>query len=390
VGDYTDDFGSTERFVFESDFTAIRALLRELVTQSIVPFMENRVTTWNDQVASRRRGLSGRFMSLSKRWTGFGSTKGTSSPLGGQGTSSSSNYNVQNGFYPPETPEAVMRQLGDYAFMLRDWKLAYSTYDAVRTDFAHNKAWKYHAGANEMAAITSLINPHTPNSKQRSDGIDQMLDTAAYSYLTRCATPSGAIRCLTLALELLQTRGPIAADDAARWGAKLLELNVLRPIEQTLTAERIADCYASRAASALPCDNTRRRQAALWNILASYSWIRLDQPVHARRRLHAGSLLYGLTESEKESLPFPSMHSLWAGLEAVDNPDDTSAHINPNFEAHNGEQSSMMVESEQLDASTRPINEYLMDGNVIPHSMSHIRTQSINNEKMNVDSDGFE
>jgi trafficking protein particle complex subunit 8 len=40
-----------------------------------------------------------------------------------------------------------MRKLADYAFMLRDWKLANSTYDIVRKDFANDKAWKYAAGA---------------------------------------------------------------------------------------------------------------------------------------------------------------------------------------------------------------------------------------------------
>lgn len=40
-----------------------------------------------------------------------------------------------------------MRKLADYAFMLRDWKLAHSTYDIVRKDFANDKAWKYAAGA---------------------------------------------------------------------------------------------------------------------------------------------------------------------------------------------------------------------------------------------------
>lgn len=41
-----------------------------------------------------------------------------------------------------------MRKLADYAFMLRDWKLALSCYDLLRTDFANDKAWRYHAGAH--------------------------------------------------------------------------------------------------------------------------------------------------------------------------------------------------------------------------------------------------
>ena len=44
-----------------------------------------------------------------------------------------------------------MRKLADYAFMLRDWKLAHSTYDILRKDFANDKAWKYAAGAQVLS-----------------------------------------------------------------------------------------------------------------------------------------------------------------------------------------------------------------------------------------------
>ena len=217
--------------------------------------------TWNDQVASRRRGISGRFMSLSKRWAGFGSAKsGTSSP--GGTNSSGSNYNSLDGFYPPESPESTMRQLADYAVMLRDWKFAYTTYDFVRSDFGHDKAWQYHAAANEMAAITSLLNFPNSTVRYRSDLVDQMLETSGYSYLTRCAMPWGIMRCFTLAVELLRSGGPSCADDAARWGSRLLELDVLKPISQTLLTERVADSYMSRS-------KTRTRQSAFWNVLAS-------------------------------------------------------------------------------------------------------------------------
>jgi hypothetical protein len=59
-------------FIFESDASAIRSFVREMVTQSLIPSMERASAQWNDQVASRRRGISGRFMSLSKRFTTVG------------------------------------------------------------------------------------------------------------------------------------------------------------------------------------------------------------------------------------------------------------------------------------------------------------------------------
>src|SRR5438045_1338660 len=143
-----------------------------MVTQSVIPTMERLISTWNDQIVSRRRGLGGRFMSLSKRWTGFGSGSRTGSfgSSGGNG----GNYDVLQGFYSPDSPEAAMRKLADYAFMLRDWKLALSTYELLRTDFNNDKAWKYHAAANEMSAISMLLTPQTMATKSRIENVDQI------------------------------------------------------------------------------------------------------------------------------------------------------------------------------------------------------------------------
>ncbi|KAI1001730.1 hypothetical protein K3495_g6470, partial [Podosphaera aphanis] len=58
--------------IYASDTVALKAFIREMVTQSIVPSMERCVSTWNDQVASRRKGFSGRILSISKQWAGFG------------------------------------------------------------------------------------------------------------------------------------------------------------------------------------------------------------------------------------------------------------------------------------------------------------------------------
>jgi hypothetical protein len=314
--DYTDD-SSTDKYIFDSDAASIRSFLREMITQSIVPFMENRIMTWNDQVASRRRGLSGRFISLSKRWTGFGSSSRSSQSS--SATTSNTNYDAQQGFYPPETPEATMRTLADYAFMLRDFRLAYSTYDFLRSDFAHDKAWAYHAAANEMAALAYLLIPQPlASSKSRSETVDNMLDTATYSYLTRCSLPFGVIRTLTTATELLISRGPASAQDAARWGGKLLELGVLVPVAQAFMAERMAVCYRSRTGTGILAFGSRRRQTALWSLMAAQSWARIERPVQARRQLESARALYGQGSTQGSNfVPFKSMHGFWITLEGL-------------------------------------------------------------------------
>ncbi|KAI1272962.1 ER-golgi trafficking TRAPP I complex 85 kDa subunit-domain-containing protein [Xylaria sp. FL0933] len=281
-----DGYEDPTKYIFESDATAIRSFVREMMTQSIIPTMERHVSVWNDQVASRRRGFAGKFVGLTRRW-GFGSNSRSS----GAGSNSGSNYDTL-GFYRSDTPEAIMRKLADYAFMLRDWKLAYSTYDILRGDFNNDKAWRYHAATNEMAAISFLIMPQNISSKTRAETIDAMFEAAYYSYLTRCSAPYGALRCLALGLELLRLRRGSSADDAARWGMRLLESKILGPVGDALIKERLAVCYASKEGIGTRAWGSRRRKSAHWNVLGAETWLAQSKFIQAQRCLNEARKTY--------------------------------------------------------------------------------------------------
>ncbi|KAK5634076.1 hypothetical protein RRF57_009790 [Xylaria bambusicola] len=281
-----DSYEDRTKYIFESDATAIRTFIREMVTQSIIPTMERHVSVWNDQVASRRRGLAGKFVGLTRRW-GFG----TNSRSAGTSSSSGSNYDSL-GFYRSDTPEAIMRKLADYAFMLRDWKLAYSTYDILRSDFNNDKAWHYHAATNEMAALSLLIMPQNLSSKTRAETIDAMFEAARYSYLTRCNAPYGAIRCLALGLELLRLRGGSSVDDAVKWGIQLLQSKVLGPVGDALIKERLAVCYASKDGIGSHGWGSRRRKSALWNVLGAETWLAQSKYIQAQQCLNRARKTY--------------------------------------------------------------------------------------------------
>ncbi|TGJ83220.1 hypothetical protein E0Z10_g5540 [Xylaria hypoxylon] len=279
-------FEDPTKYIFETDATAIRTFIREMMMQSIIPTMERHVSVWNDQVASRRRGLAGRFVGLTRRW-GFGGNSRSS----GSGSSSGSNYDSP-GFYRSDTPEAIMRKLADYAFMLRDWKLAYSTYDILRGDFNNDKAWRYHAATNEMAALSLLIMPQNLSSKMRAETVDTMFEAAYYSYLTRCSTPYGALRCLALGLELLRLRGGSSIDDAARWGTRLLESKILGPVGDALVKERLAVCYASKDGIGTQGWGSRQRKSALWNALGAETWLAQSKFIQSQRCLNEARKTY--------------------------------------------------------------------------------------------------
>ena len=298
-----DDDEDPTPYIFESDAAAVRTFVREMVTQSIIPGMERTSAQWNDQVASRRRGISGKFMSLSKRFTTFGGR----SAVGPAGGSSGGNYDANSGTYRPDTPEAILRKLADYAFMLRDFKLAQSTYELLCADFKNDKAWEYYAGANEMAALTTLMSSAHVPAKVRIETIDQQLETAYYSYTTRCGVPYYALRMLAFGLELLRLGTGSALDDAARWGSRILEDGLIGQTGHALLLERIASCYSARQAVQGLQSGGRSRKAAFYNTLAADAWLKLEKPKQAERSLDKAANLYD--QSNPDSIAFGHMDS---------------------------------------------------------------------------------
>ncbi|KAL9089722.1 MAG: hypothetical protein Q9159_002369 [Coniocarpon cinnabarinum] len=321
-----DDFDAdTGPCVYESDAAAVRSLVRELTTQSVIPSMERLCMTWNDQIVSRRRGISGRFLSFSKKWT-FGSGGRTlSSPFGSSSTATSptspnastapsnpnSNFDAIRGTYPPDSPEHLMRKLADYAFMLRDYRLAQSVYDMLRSDYASDKAWKQQAGAMEFTAITALLTG-TPPSKPKlpENAPDALLESAAVIYSTKCLDPFAALRTLTVGAELLQLRAAaspiklisagstssvqVTTDDAARCFARAIDMQFPGAVGYALLCERVAMCFVSRSGQGSRAWGARRRNAAFWNVLAAERWLQLERDAQATECLSEVVRLYGI------------------------------------------------------------------------------------------------
>ncbi|PWN52637.1 hypothetical protein IE53DRAFT_384894 [Violaceomyces palustris] len=146
---HTEADGEYGRLLDDEDVKRLKGFVRELTAQSVVPFMERCVQQWNEQLAASRRGLTGRLFGASRKL--FGSSKNTS-----QG-SQVPGYNVQYDYYPHSALEAQTRRLADFAFTIRDYKLAAAMYDLGRKDFASDKAWRYSAGATEMFGLSHLM-----------------------------------------------------------------------------------------------------------------------------------------------------------------------------------------------------------------------------------------
>jgi hypothetical protein len=306
----SDDEEDPTPCIFESDASALRSFVREMVTQSLIPSMERASAQWNDQVASRRRGISGRFMSLSKRFTTFGGRSSSGPSLGAVG----SNYDSVQGHYKPDAPEAVMRRLADYSMMLRDFKLAQGTYEILCQDFKNDKAWRYYAGANEMAAVSTLLAAGGLSTKTRTETVDQYLETAYYSYITRVNAPYNALRTLILGTELLKLRGGGALDDSARWLGKIMDDHLVGPTGYAMVLERSALCYSERQPIAGLGTGERKRKAAFWHTLAADAWSKQDKNSQAESCLNEATRLYTAGGANVE---FGNMHNFLASLQTT-------------------------------------------------------------------------
>lgn len=304
---------ATNKHLHPDDIASLTAMVRELVVQSVVPFMERCITAWNDQYASSRRGIAGRFFSASRKYFGsnnkntslFGQSSPFSQGSGNTSSASTGNFNPSTLTYGYLSPEALLRKLADFAFMLRDYKFAYSTYELLKRDFTNDKAWGYLAASQEMCAVSYLLSSegNSLTIKSRTDVIEFMLDQSTYSYISRCSMPSYALRCILLSSELMcTTKSPTAASEgSSRWILKALNEKLVGPLGSALLLERVSKAYschglishknseaaASRAAAAAAAatesdssdavagkrpKNTRDRKAAFWMLLAAREW----------------------------------------------------------------------------------------------------------------------
>ncbi|GAO50964.1 hypothetical protein SAICODRAFT_55322 [Saitoella complicata NRRL Y-17804] len=272
--DHLDKPKDEERYLSIPDADALKAFVRHLTTEALVPFMERQIQTWDQTIVGPRRGLTGRLSSLSRRYFGSAPSTRTSSP-------SHTSYDPSTGSYPPTSPEAQMRKMADWAFMLRDWKLANSTYEMLRKEFSSEKAFGQQAGAQEMYAITHLMMLQPLSARTRQEILDPAVDSALYSYLTRSNSPYAALRLLLSVIELLRVRPGSSQDAAALWTIKLLSLQppLLPPYAHALMVDRVANIYFNKnlsPSSSLPF-GSRRRKAAMWAVLAAEAWLGVEE-----------------------------------------------------------------------------------------------------------------
>jgi hypothetical protein len=117
----------------------------------------------------------------------------------------------------------------------------------------------------------------------------------------RCSSPYYALRALLLGVECLRLKGGSGVDETARWGARILEMNLVGAVGQPLVMARLANCYAQKRSYGALGRGSRRRKRGFWNYLAADAWLRSGKSVQAESCLEDARLAYGLAAGEMQA-----------------------------------------------------------------------------------------
>lgn len=176
----------------------------ELINKYLLVYMEKKTQHWTETIVNPRKSFTGRFLSVGKKW-------GTSS----DNLANQQSYNSAENYYYSKSNEFLIRKLGDWYFMLRDYKRSYTTYELLKKDFLNEKLWNYLASLQEFMIISLLVGSSQKVSmigngvtgKIIDDLIIPMIDSLQYSYLSRCNLRSYSLRSLLTIGELFITLG---------------------------------------------------------------------------------------------------------------------------------------------------------------------------------------
>lgn len=131
-----DEMGQGKVDMGERDAYHVRVFLRELVIMSLIPWIERNIQSWNESLAASRRGFTGRLFSAGRRFLSSNAANNNN-----KDPNHPHAYDQKRGWYPYQANEAQTRKLADWAFVLRDYKLAGSMYELVRKEFTGDRVW---------------------------------------------------------------------------------------------------------------------------------------------------------------------------------------------------------------------------------------------------------
>lgn len=198
------------------DQNNIRLFMQDLSTKHIIPHMEQKIRTLNEQVSATRKGFRNQIKNL---WWRKGKDDVPDKPDGPVYTYSSN--------------ESQIRLLADYAFMLRDYELALSNYRLISTDYKLDKAWKRYAGVQEMLGLTYFL------LDQSRKEAEYCLEDALNTYLRLGSQgQQNATRCGLWWAGMLKAR-----DEYKEAATVFFRVSGEEPLQSAVMLEQASYCY---------------------------------------------------------------------------------------------------------------------------------------------------
>jgi tetratricopeptide (TPR) repeat protein len=252
----------------QQDFASIDSFVKEFLAPRVYETIARQMQIWEKEVASARRGISGRLFKVGLKY--FGSSKSGPPPAG-----STTDPTSQTTIFPFASQEMIMRRLADYAFMIRDYKYAQAIYESVKKDFATNeKYYKFFAGVQEMLAYIAIL--QSPSSGFES------AHTAAVQAYQDAKVPLYGDRTTMWVVELIKEYG--AYRDAAFTLIKMAKDD--SDLKCGLFLEQAAICFI-RGVPSLP------RRYAFHLFLAAFRFGKCGLKDHSERNYTTALEIYG-------------------------------------------------------------------------------------------------
>ncbi|KAL3090885.1 hypothetical protein niasHS_007260 [Heterodera schachtii] len=190
------------------DRQRLRRMVDEMCSKALVPFVEKRLAELHESVVNRKSLTKSTFSNM-RKWLGGA----TANVVGALHTEQQQQSVAVS--YASDSIELQMRRMADLAFLFGLYGFAYQTYQSLKKEFANDQAWLHHAGALEMAALSSFMSdwklfsdqPDSSTSKSivwlRKQYPQRYTDNAIHYYANVCRVPFLALRALMNSSQIL-------------------------------------------------------------------------------------------------------------------------------------------------------------------------------------------
>jgi hypothetical protein len=172
--------GSRGACLSVNDKLVLRRYIATMITTSLLPALERRISDLNFVVTDRKKGVKNVFKSLWRK------PKEESPAIPIKRVEETIKSTVK---YPYDSTESQVRMLADTLFLVRDWEASLSMYRLIKDDYKSDRAMLEYASVNEMMALAT----YHLDAVGRAQEAFSYMESALFSY-TRAAEdelPSG-------------------------------------------------------------------------------------------------------------------------------------------------------------------------------------------------------